>query len=243
VLSYDTAGTGPPLVLLHAGVADRRMWSGVTGPLTSAYTVITPDLRGFGLPEPGTGSYSHAGDVAAVLADLGIRHATIVGASFGALVALQLAHAAPHLVDALVLAAPPLPGWPWSAAMTRFWDDEDAALDRDDVDAAVEANVTQWAGADPAVQAGVRQMQRRAFDLQLGSTAEASDDPVDPAAVAARTLVVVGSGDLPDFAGIADRLVATMPRATKRVVDGAGHLVAMERPAEFAALIAEFVGA
>jgi len=66
-------------------------------PLTSAYTVITPDLRGFGLPEPGTGSYSHAGDVAAVLADLGIRHATIVGASFGALVALQLAHAAPTL--------------------------------------------------------------------------------------------------------------------------------------------------
>ena len=239
MLSYDVAGTGPPLVLLHAGVADRHMWDDVVAPLSSAFTVITPDLRGFGQSPIGTGLYSHVDDVASVLGELGVDRAAVVGASFGGLVALQLAHAAPHLVDALVLAAPPLPGWTWSAAMTGFWEEEDAALERGDLDAAVEVNVTMWAGADPAVRARVREMQRRAFELQLDSPAEARDDPVDPSAVGAPTLVVVGSADLPDFAGIADHLVATMPDATKRVVDGAGHLVAMERPAEFAALVAD----
>ena len=241
MLSYDVAGTGQPLVLLHAGVADRHLWVDVVVPLSSAFTVVTPDLRGFGQSPAGAAPYSHADDVAAVLGELGIDRAAVVGASFGGLLALQLAHAAPRLVDALVLAAPPLPGWAWSARMTEFWAEEDAAVDRGDLEAAVEANVTLWAGANPAVRARVRQMQRRAFELQLGSPAEARDDPVDPPTVAARTLVVVGSADLPDFAGIADHLVATMPNATKVVVDGAGHLVAMERPSEFATLVVDFL--
>lgn len=241
MLSYDVAGTGPPLLLLHAGVADRHMWDDVVVPLSALFTVVTPDLRGFGRSPLDEDPYSHADDVAAVLAQLGVDRAAVAGSSFGALVALQLAHAAPQLVNALVLAAPPLPGWPWSSTMTGFWADEDAALERGDLDAAVEANVALWAGADPAVRARVRRMQRRTFELQVGSPAQARDDPVDPAAVTAPTLVVVGSADLPDFDGIADHLVATMGDATKLVVDGAGHLVPLERPAEFAGIVAGFL--
>jgi len=241
MLSHEVTGTGAPLLLLHAGVADRRMWDGVREPLSDTHTVVTPDLRGFGQSPLGSDPYSHVADVLAVLDHLGIGRASVVGASFGGLVAMQFATAHPDRVDRLVLAAPPLPGWDWSESMRTFWAEEDAGLERGDVDAAVETNVRMWAGADPTVQSAVRAMQWRAFELQLGSTAEERDEALEPAGITAPTLIVVGSRDLPDFAAIADRLVRTMPQANRAIIEDAGHLVAIERPAEFTALVTGFL--
>ena len=242
MLDHDVAGAGPPVLLVHAGVADRRMWDGVVATLADTHRVIAPDLRGFGGSPLVGAAYSHVDDLLAVLDALDVDRVAVVGASFGGLVSLRLAHAAPDRVVTLVLAAPVVPGWPWSSTMIDFWEAEEAALDAGDIDAAVDLNVRLWAGSDPTVRERVRTMQRRAFDLQLGRDATERSDFVDPAAITTPTLVVVGTEDLSDFHGISERLVATMPAAKRAVVDGAGHLVAMERPAEFAVLVRDFIG-
>src|SRR3954464_7572900 len=68
LLSYDDVGHGPAVVLIHAGIADRRMWhEQVSALVTAGFRVVTPDLRGFGDSPPASGPFTHAGDVLAVM--------------------------------------------------------------------------------------------------------------------------------------------------------------------------------
>ncbi|MGW4823696.1 alpha/beta fold hydrolase [Streptomyces sp. NPDC004227] len=57
-LSYVVTGDGPPVVLVHAGVADHRMWDAIVPDLTERHTVIRYDLRGFGESAPGAAPHS-----------------------------------------------------------------------------------------------------------------------------------------------------------------------------------------
>jgi pimeloyl-ACP methyl ester carboxylesterase len=224
------------------------MWDGVVPALHGeGHEVVAPDLRGFGSRPPGPAPFSHAGDVLALLDGLGAERADLVGASFGGLVALEVAALAPERVRSLALLAPLLLAWEWSEHFRSYVRAEDAALARGDVDAAVELNVRYWAGdADPRVQDYVAAAQRRAFELgDGGAEAEELDPPVSERLgdVAAPALVMVGDGDVPDFVAIARHLAGTLPRAELRVVEGAGHLLALERPAEVGAALAAWLRA
>ena len=81
LLSHDDEGSGPAVVLLHAGVADRRMWDAVTPALAHSFRVIRPDLRGFGQTPQPPGPYADADDVDALLEELGVTDAAVVGSS------------------------------------------------------------------------------------------------------------------------------------------------------------------
>ena len=223
------------VVLLHAGVCDHRMWDGVVPALHDAgLKVATPDLRGFGSRPPGLAPYSHSGDVISLLDALGDEPADLVGASLGGLVALEVAALAPGRVRSLALLAPLLLEWEWSEDFQAFVREEDAALARGDVDAAVDANVRYWAGdASPSVREYVADAQRRAFELAEGATEPTSLDPPMSERlgdVKADALVMVGERDVPDFVAIAKHLAAALPGPELQTVDGAGHLLALERP-------------
>ena len=78
-LHHTVSGTGQPVVLIHAGVADSRMWAAQAGDgpagLADRFTLVAPDLRGFGdspMPAPEDAPWSNAGDVLAVMDHLGI---------------------------------------------------------------------------------------------------------------------------------------------------------------------------
>src|SRR4029453_13758287 len=86
---FDAAGSGPPVVLLHAGVADRRMWAAIVPVLAERYRVLAPDLPGYGDAPLSPGPFSNASEVLAFLDDQDIAHASLVGASFGGRVALE----------------------------------------------------------------------------------------------------------------------------------------------------------
>jgi len=236
------SGEGPVVVLVHAGVADQRMWDPVVAELDGR-RVARYDLRGFGRTEPGAGRFAHHRDLLAVLDALGIERAVLAGASFGGLVALDAAAVAPQRVVALVLQAPALPDHEWSDAMVSFFEAEEAAIEARDLDRAVQLNVDFWAGAlDDEGRALVAAMQRRAFELQLAADLE--EDELEPpvtarlADVAMPVHVLVGEEDKPDFRAIAERLARELPDARLDVVPGAGHLVGMERPDVVAAAIA-----
>src|SRR5688572_6897155 len=101
------------VLLLHAGIADRRMWAAQVEALDAAgHHVIAPDLPGYGEAalEPGEVAYV---DVAASHLT---RPAAVVGCSFGGRVALELALHRPELVERLVLVGAGLGGWDWSEA-------------------------------------------------------------------------------------------------------------------------------
>src|SRR3954454_23810643 len=102
-LAYDDEGEGNPLLLIHAGVCDRRMWEPQWRALTERHRTVRCDLRGFGDSPLSAGRFNHADDVLGLLDALGIDRAGVVGASFGGRVALELAATWPQRVERLIL--------------------------------------------------------------------------------------------------------------------------------------------
>jgi pimeloyl-ACP methyl ester carboxylesterase len=103
---YRTAGSGPPIVLIHGMVNSSRHWEQVALRLAPGYRVVAPDLIGHGDSATPRGDYSmgaHAAFIRDVLAVLGIERATIVGHSLGGGVAMQFFYQFPQYVERLVL--------------------------------------------------------------------------------------------------------------------------------------------
>jgi 3-oxoadipate enol-lactonase len=215
------------------------MWDGVAPLLEDRFVLVRHEMRGFGRTPLPKGRFSYAEDLAAALDG----PAVLVGASFGGQVCLEVAAAQPELVRGLALLAAPLPDHDWSEQAEAFFEEEERLLEADDVEGATRLNVSFWAGAaEPEVQRAVHEMQRRAFELQLASEAEPEEPGrIELAAVTAPALVVTGDRDIEDFGRIADRLVKELPRARRATIDGAGHLLALERPEETAALLDDFL--
>ncbi len=221
------------ILLVHAGIADASMWDGFDLPGAERH-----ELRGFGdTPMPADGEFSHADDLEARIGD---GPATLVGASFGGGICLEVAARRPELVSELVVLDAPLPDHDWSEDVTAFYQEEDQLLEEGDLDSAADLNARFWA---PSVVDRVRPMQRRSFELQLASAAEETyAERIELGAIRARTLVVVGEEDKADFRAIAARLADEIPDAELVTMPAVTHLPSLERPDETAALVREFLG-
>jgi 3-oxoadipate enol-lactonase len=257
-IGYDEAGDGPPVLLLHAGVGDRRLWDGQMGALSARHRVVRQDLRGFGESAIPGGPFSNVEDVRALLDHLGIDRTALVGNSFGGRVALDFALVHPGRTSALVLVDAALSGYEGSAFLDRFDEEEEALLDDGKLDEAVGLNLRTWldgperdaAPVTPELRARVAEMQRSSFET-LVRAYEGSPKPgpvgwaEPPAAVrlgevAAPTLVVVGTLDQPDFRVISKRLADEIPDAESAELEAA-HLPALERPDEFNSIVLDFL--
>jgi 3-oxoadipate enol-lactonase len=255
-LYNEVAGDGPAVVLVHAGICDSRMWDPQWAAYAGDYRAVRYDLRGFGRSPLPPQPFSHGRDLMALLERLGIQQATLVGASLGGRVALEVAVAHPEVVNALVVADVMLPGFAWSDRVRAFGSEEDAALECGDLDAAVEVNLRMWVdgprrpptAVDSAVRESVRQMQRRAFELQVPVWEDAEEELLVSDltrrldAVRVPTLVVVGEEDVSDFQQIAAQLAQEIPSAEHVVIPNAAHLPSLERPAAFNELVLRFLG-
>ncbi|MFJ1753478.1 alpha/beta fold hydrolase [Kitasatospora sp. NPDC088134] len=241
-IMHEVAGDGPAVVLLHSSVGDRRMWDGQWEALRAAgHRVVRCDFRGFGETPCADRPYDNVTDLVELLDGLGIERAALVGASFGGRIALQFAALHPGRVDSLTLLCPARPGHEASAELEALDDLEVALVESGKLDEAVELMVDTWLGpdADGAARALVRVMQRNAYEVQLAPEVEISPTPVeaDLRDVTAPTLVYSGAHDLPDFRRIAADLAELLPNAEHRELPWAGHLPALERPAETAELV------
>jgi pimeloyl-ACP methyl ester carboxylesterase len=90
---------------------------------------------------------------------------------------------------------------------------------------------------DPQVRALVADMTRRSLELQLAAEPEPEFPDLDLSTIEIPTTVVIGTGDVSDFQAMAVLLSRGLPDATRHEIDGAGHLLALERPDEIAELI------
>jgi len=249
MLPHDDTGSGPALILLHAGIADRRMWAEQLEPLAAAgHRVVAVDMPGFGEAGPAQDAFAPWNDVLATMDTLEIERAALVGVSFGGDVALRVPLVAPERVTALVLCGARAPGVEPSDELRAAWQAEEEALERGDVEAAVAAIVDAWTlpGAPGELRDLVAAMQRRAFELQAGESGDEAPDPLDErpdalATLAVPVLAAAGELDKPDFIAGAEALAEALPDGRHATIAGAGHLAPLETPAEFRALVLEFL--
>jgi 3-oxoadipate enol-lactonase len=248
-LYYETAGEGPAVVLIHGGQMDRRMWDAQFKRLTQDFRVIRYDVRGYGKSPEARRPYSSHDDLRALLAYLGADRAHLVGLSLGGRIALDFALAYPQHVDKLVPVAPGLSGFAWPQEQReRAYRIAIAARDEN-----LEAATELWlrdpcmapAMENPAIAPRLRQLT---FDnAHVWYMNYFLERPLQPPAVErlheikAPTLVIVGDRDVPDIQQIVEQLAAQVPDVRKVVIPGAGHIVNMEKPAEFNAALLGFL--
>jgi 3-oxoadipate enol-lactonase len=257
-LAWDAAGEGEPVVLVHAGVADRRMWDPQWVGFGGSFRAIRYDARGFGDTHAPAGPWSHHGDLVALLDELGLGRVHLVGASMGAGIAVEVALERPTAVASLVLIAPGgalLGGAP--DVLRSVWRAEGEALERGDLDAAVEVNLRAWVdgparspeAVDPAIRAFVGGMQRRAFELPAWDGDVAPESELEPSAAErlaelhVPVLVIVGLADWPPVVEVAERIGREVDGARVVRWPGVAHYPSLERPTEFERLVREFLAA
>jgi pimeloyl-ACP methyl ester carboxylesterase len=252
-LYYEITGSGPPLLLIHAGVADSRMWADQIEAFAQHYRVIRYDLRGFGRSNLPAGSFANWEDVRTLLTAFDISETYLLGISFGGLIALDFTLAYPQMVKGLILGAPSVSGDTPSERIKQFWAEEEALLEAGDLAAATDLNVRLWVDGphrrpeqvNPAVRDLVRQMQLRAFQIEVPSDIE-EQALIPPAIerlaeVKTPTLLLVGDLDLPEKLEMVDKLVSELPHARKVVLPGVAHMLNMEQPAQFNQIVLEFL--
>jgi len=257
-VAWDATGEGEPVVLLHAGVADRRMWEPQWIGFGGSFRAIRYDARGFGETHSPVGPWSHHGDLGALLDELELGRVHLVGASMGAGIAVEVALERPAAVASLVLIAPggALLGEA-PDVLRSVWRAEGEALERGDLDAAVEVNLRAWVdgparsrdAVDPAIRAFVGGMQRRAFELPAWDGDVAPESELDPSAadrlaeLRIPVLVIVGMADWPPVVEVAERIGREVAGARVVRWPGVAHLPSLERPTQFERLVREFLAA
>jgi pimeloyl-ACP methyl ester carboxylesterase len=234
------------VLLLHAGIADRRMWRPQVAALEAeGHRVVAPELPGYGENPLERGIVDYVAFAAGQLDG----PAAVVGCSFGGRVALELAVARPDLVERLVLVAPGLAAWAWSDSAQEGFAQEEEALDRGDLAAAAEQQARMWLAPDASsdVRELTAAMTLRSYEQQLPVEGEVRASWPEPSAeerlaeISVATLVVVGSADLADMREAAELVAREIVGARLETIEGAGHLPSLERPEQLNRLLLDFL--
>ena len=249
-VAYEERGSGIPVLFLHGFPHDRSLWAPQLDGLGGMARGIAPDLRGFGRSgQAGPfGMDRYADDACCLLDYLGIDRAVVCGLSMGGYVALALLRRHPARVRALVLAD------------TRATPDDDAgrvrrdeliAVAREHGAAAVAARQIdgmvgrQTRERAPELLARIRAMLERApVDGIVGALTAMRDRPDATAmlsSIAVPTLLIGGTDDVITPPRTMRELQAQIRDSTLELLEGAGHLSNLERPAAFNQVLSEFL--
>jgi 3-oxoadipate enol-lactonase len=252
-IHYRRSGAGFPVVFLHAGVADSRMWEPQAAGLGTHFDVIAPDMRGYGESELPAEPWSATADVLALMEALGLRQAPhIVGCSIGGGAAIDFALEHPERVSKLVLVGAGVGGQPYDDQYDHLFTEATAAEEAKDLVALNEAEMKLWLVGPDRTSSHIDQRLRDLF-LDMNGRALRSDfdsaprHKLDPPAfgrlgeIKAPTLIVVGDHDLRDVQETADMLVSTIANARKAVIHDAAHLPNLEHPDKFNRLVLDFL--
>jgi len=239
------SGTGPTVLLLHGIGSSATSWQRQIDRLAGDYTLIAPDLRGYGdSPDPaGTPSLDAVADDLATLLDQQPAH--VVGVSFGALAALALARRHPDLVRSLVLADTTLGRNALPPDERARWVAGRYALSAElQLRAGERAGEIAGPGAAADVLAEIASNMRRARPAgyrYVTDVIAATDALPWLDAIAVPSLVVCGEHDSVVGLPLSQTIAERIPDARLAIITGAGHAPNVERPDEFAAAVRTFI--
>ncbi len=249
-------GSGPPVLLLHAGLMDRRMWDAQWPALSERFTAIRFDARGFGASADPTGPWSLHDDALEVLDSAGFEKAALVGVSMGGATALDAALAAPGRVTALVVTSSGPSDWEHTPEHMKQFEEVEAAYYTRGFDAANELELRMWIDGPHRrpddvelreVRAAVASVNRVLLERQAPFEEIEPREPPRSATVmlgrlAPPCLVVTGELDQPSVLEGAWAIVSATG-AEHVDIAGTAHLPNLERPREYLGAIVPFLEA
>lgn len=250
---YEDRGSGQPVLLLHSGVADHRMWDAQFSVLAEKYHVVRCDLRGYGQSFLPDGKFSYVDDIHALIQSLGLERSWLIGASFGAQVAVDYYLSHPQRVRGLILVSPTISGFKPRGEVIKFNEAEEQLLDEGKLEEAVELNMKMWvdgparskAEVDPAIRTFVGEMQFMAFSQPMPENVSLTR--LDPPAIArldevrVPVLIISGKLDVAEFLQLADFLENGIAGARRVVIPNSAHMATMEAPELCNQIIVDFI--
>lgn len=256
---YEEMGNGPTVILLHGHSLDTRMWDAQFAAFAKQYRTVRLDFRGYGRSSTQREDFqhTHADDVLTVMDSLHIDRAHVIGLSMGAFVAGDMLAIFPNRLLSCTLVSggirnSPGPSEPMDEAESRQRDEEIAALKQKGID----AYKREW--HDILMSSGGSQRERMRQPLwqmvndwsawqplhkevRLFYGKEAWQALRERGTTDVPTLIVRGENEVKDRNG-RPREMNYLSRARFEIIPDCGHMLNMERPEEFNALLLDFIG-
>jgi pimeloyl-ACP methyl ester carboxylesterase len=254
-LAVEDEGEGPPIVLVHSAIVNRRAWDALTPLLVEAgYRVIRYDMRGWGESTAEAVEFSPRADLLAVMDTRGVGKAAVVGNSWGAMQVLDTVLESPDRFVAFGWLGGGVGGFEGgnNPQEQELLNAEDKAEEDGQPDLAADLDVRIWVdgvGQPPtrvpaAIRDAVRSMDRevlepgREFGTNTRLEPRANDRLGD---LAVPTLAVIGALDVSGTRKAARRLAEGAPNVRLEEWPDVAHMIAMEQPDRLAALLVEFL--
>lgn len=250
---FDSKGSGPHLLLIHAGIADSRMWDYEFHSLSQQFQVTRFDLPGFGQSSFTGGAFSYTMIINELLDHLKIKQTYIFAASFGGRIALDFVTENPERCLCLALESSAIDEWNFSEALQQYDEKEEQLLTAKSFDQVAELNYRTWILRDrrpeaiaPQIKERIREMQMTALTKPEPARPIEKMSPIQP--LSARldqlklpVLIMIGDLDVADFQDISTFLYQKISHAKKVGIPNVAHLANLEAPELVASLVIDFL--
>lgn len=244
---YEEQGSGLPVVLIHAGYLDSRMWDNQVKAFSKKYRVIRYDVRGFGRSSRSKAKYSDAADLLALLDHLKIRKAVLVGVSNGGRISFDFAVEHPDRVAAMIPVDFGIKGYRSSGPEeNKLWkkvseqEPEYLRLRKEGkFREAAAIDVDLWTSALSG------KAREQILDIAQENVHTDDDDPdsfqISPEPPAFQRLgvlkmpilMIMGHRDVPGMIALNRRVHSLIPESELVIIEGADHIPSLSKPEEF----------
>ncbi len=253
-LFYEVTGEGPPLVLIHAGFLDSRMWEEQFKLFSENFKVIRYDVRGFGKSDPPRDTFTNSNDLYTLLKHLKIPKTSIIGVSNGGAIALDFTVEHPEMIDRLILVGTGVRGYENTLVEEKIWDKFDEMMKPQEL-AVKENRLADAVEIDVNVLAAAQNPTNRKRILEIAM--DNAQTHVEPPGkwlvkqgtptfrrlgeINVPTLLIVGDRDVEGMVLLSKRLEGLIPGSRLVIVEGADHVVNLSKPEQFNRLVLEFL--
>lgn len=257
-LYYEVAGEGEPLVFVHAGIADNRLWDGQFEEFSKSYKVVRYDMRGFGKSEPVEGEFAHRDDLFELLKYLNIERAHLVGCSMGGGFSMDVALNHPDMAASLTIVCSGPNGMdvelPEVPRLSELEEQAQEAWKTKDIEKTAELETQIFFDGvartpdqvDATARAKAVEMNRIALTHQAKELGQHKAPLQPPAAQRLNelnipVLAIVGEYDEPYVHIAGDYMEQHIANCRKVIMPNTAHLPSLEHPQEFNRILREFL--
>jgi pimeloyl-ACP methyl ester carboxylesterase len=249
-ISFEKKGTGEPLVLLHGGLSDSRIWGWQVDELSEYFTVLAWDAPGCGRSDDPPEDFElsdYADCLAGLLRELGLVKPHVLGLSFGGGLAIEFYHRFPEVPASLILASA-YAGWSGSLPPEVVKERVDRAIEQFKMDP--DEVVEEWIPSLFSESVPKKVVQEVAdvmsefhpagMQTMLKAFAKADLREVLPI-IKVPVLLLYGDADLRSPLYIGKEMHRLIPNSTLEIVQGVGHVINIEVPTFFNDEVRSFI--